>query len=75
MNEGKTGVGKSINVLLRLVMGGVGAQVGTIILIVARCPGCLLSQPFFYGLSFVIAAGLGLLGAALVVLVRAPEVG
>lgn len=67
--QGQTGVATSINVLSRLAVGGIGAQVGTIILIVGRYRGTQISHPFDYDLPFVIAAGLALLGAALVAFV------
>lgn len=67
--EGQAGVVTSINVLCRLAVGGIGAQVGTIILITGRYRHSLLSHPFSYDLPFVIAAGLALTGAVLVALV------
>ncbi len=67
--EGETGVATSINTLSRLTLGGIGSQVGTIILIIGRYHGLSVSHPFDYDLPFVIAAGLALLGALLVAFV------
>lgn len=67
--HGQTGVATSINVLARLAVGGIGSQVGTIILILGRYRRSLISHPFDYDLPFVIAAGLALLAAGLVALV------
>ena len=66
--KGQTGIATSINVLSRLAVGGLGGQVGTIILIIGRYPGSHVSHPFNYDLPFVIASGLALVGAALVAL-------
>lgn len=67
--EGSTGVATAFNSLVRLVGGGVGAQVATIIVISGRYPGTAVSGQWAYVSVFAVAAALGTAGALVSTLV------
>ncbi|MGH9069045.1 MAG: MFS transporter [Acidimicrobiales bacterium] len=61
--RGSTGVATAFNSLVRLVGGGIGAQVGTIIVISGRYPGTTVSHQWTFVAVFAVAAALGIAGA------------
>ena len=66
-----TATATSLNTLSRLVGGGIGTQVGTIILISGRYPHSQLSDLFSYRLAFLLAAGAAAAGALFAAATRA----
>lgn len=75
--EGTVGVATAFNSVFRLVGGGIGAQVATIVRLAGRFPGTSVSGQWSYVVIFAVAAGLGVGGAFLSTLVpgghRAPQ--
>ncbi len=69
--EGSTGVATSFNTLSRLVGGGIGSQIATIILLAGRVPHTKLSHESAYVIAFTIAAAVAAGGAFLASLTRA----
>lgn len=63
--EGSTAVSSSFNTLARLVGGGIGTQIGTIILVSGRIGSSKVSYFWTYREAFLVAAAVAAIGAVL----------